>query len=212
MNQISFGKYKSYDDLCLICVKKTIGSPAAKTATVAVEGGDGVLDYTEYFGDVKYDNRTLSFEFESIVPQPQFPELYSAILDALNGKKAKIVLDEDAEFYYVGRINVSEFSNNKGIGSVSIDCDCEPYKYKHNKTVVSESIDGSATIALENMRKRTVPTITSDAAMTFEIGGRTVQHNAGTFVIPTLELDEGINTVTVTGTGNVTFIYQEGRL
>ena len=82
MNQIKFGTYKSYDDLYLICTKKTIGSPTVKESTVEVEGGDGVLDYTEYFGDVKYNNRQLKFEFESLVPQSQFPELYSAVLDA----------------------------------------------------------------------------------------------------------------------------------
>ena len=136
MNQIKFGTYKSYDNLNLICTKKTIGSPAVKTAIVEIEGGDGVLDYTEYFGDVKYNNRQLNFEFESIVPQSQFPELYSAILDALHGKKVQIVLDEDPDFYYVGRLEVSDFANERGIGSIKIDCDCEPYKYKKNKTIV----------------------------------------------------------------------------
>ena len=212
MNQIKFGTYKSYDNLNLICTKKTIGSPAAKTTIVEIEGGDGVLDYTEYFGDVKYNNRQLNFEFESIVPQSQFPELYSAILDALHGKKVQIVLDEDPDFYYVGRLEVSDFANERGIGSIKIDCDCEPYKYKKNKTVVSQAVSGSTTITLPNLRKRVVPTITSDAIMTFVFGKKTIQHSAGTFIIPTLELVEGTNTVTVTGTGNVTFTYQEGRL
>ena len=107
MNQITFGNYKSYDDLFLICTGKTIGSPAAKTATVDIEGGDGVLDYTEYFGDVKYKNRKLKFDFESIVPQAQFPELYSAILNALNGQKMKIVLDEDAKIALNERLQIA---------------------------------------------------------------------------------------------------------
>lgn len=212
MNQIKFGTYKSYDDLYLICTKKTIGSPTVKESTVEVEGGDGVLDYTEYFGDVKYSSRQLRFEFESLVPQSQFPELYSAVLDALHGKKVQIVLDEDSDFYYVGRLSVSDFTNNRGIGSIKIDCDCDPYKYKKNATTVSKAVSGSLEITLPNLRKRVVPTITSSATMTFAFGGRTIQHNAGTFIIPTLELVKGNNTVTVTGTGNVSFTYQEGRL
>lgn len=212
MNQIKFGTYKSYDDLYLICTKKTIGSPTVKESTVEVEGGDGVLDYTEYFGDVKYNNRQLKFEFESLVPQSQFPELYSAVLDALHGKKVQIVLDEDSDFYYVGRLSVSDFTNNRGIGSIKVDCDCDPYKYKKNATTVSKAVSGSLEITLPNLRKRVVPTITSSATMTFAFGDRTIQHNAGTFIIPTLELVKGNNTVTVTGTGNVLFTYQEGRL
>lgn len=212
MNQITFGNYKSYDDLFMICTKKTIGSPTVKKSTVDIEGGDGQLDYTEYFGDVKYSNRQLYFEFESIVPQSQFPDLYSAILDTLHGKKVKIVLDEDADYYYMGRLEISDFSNYKGIGSIKIDCDCEPYKYKKNETVVAKAVSGSATITLANMRKRAVPTITSTATMTYEFGGRSIQQNAGTFIIPAFELVEGNNTIKVTGTGNVTFTYQEGRL
>lgn len=212
MNQIKFGTYTSYDDLYLICTRKSIGSPAAKTATVDIEGGDGVLDYTEYFGDIKFKNRKLSFDFETIVPQEQFPELYSRILNALNGQKVQIVLDEDADFYYIGRLSISDFTNDKGIGSIKIDCDCDPYKYKKNATVVSQAVSGSASIILANMRKRVVPTITSNATMTYTFGTRSIQHSAGTFVIPTLELLEGNNTVAVTGTGNVSFTYQEGGL
>ena len=212
MNQIKFATYKSYDDLYLICTKKTIGSPTAKIATVDVDGGDGVLDYTEYFGETKFNNRQLYFEFETIVPQSQFPTLYSNILNALNGQKVKIVLDEDPNFYYMGRLAVSDFENSRGVGSITIDCDCEPYKYKKNKTTVTQAVSGSKTITLSNLRKRAVPTITTDATMTFVFGNYSVQHNAGTFTIPALELVAGDNTVTVTGTGNVTFKYQEGGL
>ena len=48
--------------------------------------------------------------------------------------------------------------------------------------------------------------------MTFSFGGITKAVNAGTFSIPELELKQGNNSVNVTGTGNVTFKYQEGRL
>lgn len=210
MKQITFGNYKSYDDLHLVLTSKTIGSPSVKTSVVDIQGSDGVLDYTDYFGEAKFNNMTHTFEFATIVPSRQFMMLFSAIKDAIHGKKMHIVLDDDPDYYYVGRISVSDFTNEKNIGSVSISCDCEPYKYKKNATVVTQAVSGSATITLQNMRKRTVPTITSNASMSFSFGGRTTTHSAGTFIIPTLELVEGNNTVTVTGTGNVSFTYQEG--
>lgn len=212
MKQITFGQYRSYDDLSLILLSKTIGSPEIKTYTVDVEGADGVLDYTEYFGEPKFNNLVHTFEFSTVVVQSQFLTLFSAIKDALHGQKVHIALDDDPDFYYIGRISVSDFTNEKSIGNVSITCDCEPYKYKADVTTVAKAVSGSATITLPNMRKRVVPTITSDASFTFAFGGHTVTHSAGTFMIPTLELVEGNNTVTVTGTGNVSFTYQEGRL
>lgn len=212
MKQITFGTYKSYDDLHLILTSKTIGSPSIKAYTVDVPGADGVLDYTEYFGETKFNNLVHSFDFSTVVPQNQFLDLFSAIKDALHGKKMHIILDDDANFYYIGRLTVSDFSNDKSIGIINISADCDPYKYKAEMTVVSQAVNGSATITLPNMKKRTVPTINADASFSYEFDGRTITHNAGTFIIPTLELVEGNNTVTVTGTGNVSFSYREGGL
>lgn len=210
MKQITFGTYKSYDDLYLILNDKTIGSPEPKKNQIEVEGGDGVIDLTEIFGRINYNNRTLAFNFSTLV-QP-FMAYYSAIQDALNGKRMKITLDEDSNFYYMGRITVGDFTNEKNIGKISIECDCDPYKYKKDVTVVSQVVDSSITITLNNLKKRVVPTITTNATMTFEYGGTTVTHNAGTFKLSTFELVEGENIVTIKGTGIVSFSYQEGRL
>lgn len=210
MKQITFGEHRSYNDLFLICKNKTIGSPEVKKHIVDVEGGDGVLDYTEYFGETKYGNRQLEFEFATHV-QP-YAEYYSQVQNLLHGKRMRIVLDDDPEYYYVGRLEVSEFSREKNIGAIMISCDCEPYKYKKNQTVVSRAVSRSATITLDNLRKRVVPEITTSAEMTIEFGGKSITHSAGTFTIPTLELAAGSNTVKVTGTGNIIFKYQEGGL
>ena len=57
-----------------------------------------------------------------------------------------------------------------------------------------------------------MPEITTTASMTIVFGGWSVSRSAGSFVIPELELIEGENTVTVTGTGAITFTWQEGDL
>ena len=210
MNSIQFGQYHAYNDLGLILKKKEIGSPEPKKMQIEVEGRDGVLDYTEYFGDIKYNNRVLKFDF--VMLQSPFLSAYSTINDALHGKVVRITLDEDSSYYYLGRLSVSPFTNDKNIGSISIECDCEPYKYKQNETTVTRAVSGSDTIILTNSRKRVVPLITTTASMTIGFNGNTYNVEAGTFTIPELELVEGSNTVTVTGTGNITFKYQEGRL
>ena len=210
MKQITFGTFKSYDDLHLILASKEIGSPKEKKNTISIEGADGELDLTEFFGSVKYDNRTLKFNFSSVAFP--FADHYSMVLNALHGQKVHIVLDDDPDWYYVGRLTVSPYTSDKNIGKIDIEADCEPYKYKKNETVVSKAVSGSSTIILPNSRKRVIPTIKTTASMQFTFGGRTTQVNAGTFLIPTFELVEGENEVTVTGTGTVTFTYREGGL
>lgn len=212
MKGITFGTLHSYNDLKLILTKKEIGSPAVKERKIEIEGADGDLDLTEFFGEPKYENVTHKFEFSTIVPQAQFLSLFSTVKNALHGKKMRIILDGDPLFYYMGRVKVSSFTNEKNIGMISMECDCEPYKYKMEKTVVSVAVDGTQAISLTNGRKRAVPEITTTASMTIAFDDWTVSHSAGTFIIPELELTEGENVVTVTGTGTITFTWQEGDL
>jgi len=208
MKQITFDNYRSFDDLYLILTSKEIGSPKIKEYTVKIEGSDGVLDYTEFFGGTHYENLTHKFEFSTTV-QPAL-EYFSRLKDLLHGKKVRIALDDDPGFYYIGRLTISTLKNTNNIYKLSISCNCEPYKYKNNPTVVTKTISGSSDIILSNMRKRVVPTVTTSASMTFEWGGYSVTHSAGTFQIPEMELAEGNNTINVAGTGTVKFEYQEG--
>ena len=56
----------SYTDFGVILTEQNIGLPSPKTYNVSIEGMDGSLDLSECFGEMKYENRTLKFTFESI--------------------------------------------------------------------------------------------------------------------------------------------------
>lgn len=212
MKGITFGELHSYRDLNLLLNEKEIGAPHVKAKLIEIEGADGTIDLTDFFGVPKYGDVTHKFTFSTIVPRNDFLSQYSEVKNALHGKKLRIIIDDDPSFYYVGRCYVSSFTNEKNIGSISIECECEPYKYKIAKTVVTQAVDGTDIIVLTNSRKRAVPTITTTATMTIAFGDGIWTNNAGTFIIPELELTEGDNLVTVTGTGDITFTWQEGSL
>ena len=215
MKGIMFGNYHSWNDFQLILASKTIGTPSPKTETIEIPGGDGVLDLTEFFGETKYDNRNLSFEFSSMVNPSEFMTLFSTVQNALHGKKMTITLDDDPDWYYIGRISVSEWKADKNIGKLVVDCDCEPYKYQIRTTTVTKSISGTSTITLPNSRKRVVPTVkvTSSSGLTMTFGsGKVWNLSSGSYLLPELELVEGDNLVTVTGTGSITFTYTQGKL
>lgn len=211
MKGVKFGSLHSYTEWGLILSEKEIQAPKAKTMTVDIAGGDGVLDYTEYFGGVKYENRPMSFKFAkmNIVPD-EFLALFSVVQNALHGQKMKIVLDDDPDNYYFGRISVSEWKANKRVGEIVIDVDAEPYKY--SDVEVFQVVSGTQNIVLTGGRMPVVPEITTTAAMTIVFDGFTAAVNAGTFRIPELQLNEGQNTVTVTGEGSITFKYRQGSL
>lgn len=134
MKGIKFGSYHSYDDFGLILSSKEIGSPEPKIITVDVEGGDGVLDFTEFAGETKFKNRKLTFHFSKPQLLTDFMQVFSEVHNALHGKKLQIILDEEPGFYYIGRITVNEFKADANIGKITVECDCEPWKYKLNAT------------------------------------------------------------------------------
>ena len=215
MNGITFGSYHSYDDFHLILASKEIGAPTVKITKIDVAGADGSLDLTDFFGEPKYENVILKFQFSTIVPQSEFPATFSAVKNALHGKKMRVILDGDSQFYYVGRLTVSSFTSSKGIGNISIEADCEPYKYKLEKTVISRAVNGTDTIVLTNSRKRAVPEVLIEAESSLNIvsqDGNVWALGSGSYTLPELELAEGENTVTVTGTGTIAFTWQEAGL
>ena len=212
---ITFDNLHTYQDLHLILQSKEIGSPEVKRMEIDIEGADGSLDLTDFFGDVKYGNVTHRFDFATIVPQAQFLSLFSNVKNALHGKKMRVILDDDPLFYYIGRAFVSKFTNEKNIGFISIEVECEPYKYKLEKTIVSATVADSTIVRLTNLRKRAVPevTITTDSSIRIEYQGSNVWDlGSGSYTLPELELVEGENTVNVTGTGTVVFTWQEAGL
>ena len=212
MKGVRFGNYHSYDDFSLILSQKTIGAPSPKTETIDIPGGDGVLDLTEFFGETKYNNRNLSFEFSSIVPQSDFINQFSHIQAALHGQKMRIILDESPEWYYTGRISVSELKAEKSVGKLTIDCDCEPYKTKLSETVVTAAVNGPATVILTNSKKIVVPTIDITGEVQLTFGENFYTLAAGRYDLPAVQLANGENTILLDGAGTATFRYLERGL
>ena len=215
MKGVSFHGYHSYRDLHLLMTSKEIGAPEVKRHTIDIAGADGELDFTDYFGEPKYQNAQHRFTFESIQPRNDQLQQFTDIKNAIHGKKGRIILDDDPSFFYVGRCTVSKYTNEKNIGKITVECDCEPYKYKMTETVVTRAVNGVEDINLTNARKRAVPlvTIQTNTSMTLVYNVDNVWTlSAGSYMLPELELVEGDNAVTVTGTGTVTFRWREGEL
>lgn len=160
MKGVTFGAYHSYDDFSLILSSKEIAAPKTKTVKIDIEGADGAIDLTDFFGEPKYEDCTHKFQFSSIVPQSEFLTQYSTIKNAIHGKKLGITLDDDPSFFYVGRCYVSSFTNEKNIGKVSVECECEPYKYKVNRTGHIVSLCGKNFINLDDVTTKALGTWT----------------------------------------------------
>ena len=192
----------SYIDFGVILTEQNIGLPSPKTYTVNIEGMDGTLDLSECFGEMKYENRTLKFTFESIDKITDWQTKMIKISSFLHGQKMKITTWSDPDFYYVGRCRIDEFNSNSKLGKIVISCDCEPFKYKQNITTFN-LVEGLNTV--DNSRMTVYADLINEAEIT--INSKT--YNAGTH-LRTIKLTSGTNNLNSSGSATLTF--QEGEI
>ena len=215
MEGIYFGEIHSYNDLNLILAPFVPTPATPQTNILQVPGRDGYLDLTEANGEVKYNSRDFSFTFTiSQEDDLTFDERLSNVSNALNGKKCKITLDRDPDFYWLGRCIVNKHERNKNIGKIVVKATVEPYKLRQSPSVTSFVLTAEEqTIILENDRMAVVPLIecTDDGAV---VGfcDNVYTLSAGTNKILGIRFVEGSNVLTLSGTGTITFTWQEGAL
>ena len=213
VEHISFDNYDQ-EDWELFPVSVALPSPTPKLYTVDVPGSSKQLDFSESLnGQLQYQNRTVTMVLQCFAAEDDRPNMESECKNALHGRKRKIQLDADPDYYYWGRLSV-DWATEPAIDTVTITADCDPYKYKVNPTVREFDVSGSEglDIILQNDRMPTVPTVTTDAEITVEFGESTIVFASGTRKAPDLLLLEGANHMTLTGTGHIKFEYQEGAL
>lgn len=209
-NGVKFGDKHSINDWDLLMVSKSIPDAEPKIIDVDIAGSNGKLDLSEWTGEVLYNNRILTFNFDIYDSPSNWWTLKRQISNYLHGKKLKIILDQDNNYFYYGRCKVADFSNETTVAHITIECDCEPFIYKNE--ITKKTITGTGILTLSNARKRVMPIITSTESMQFTFEGKTFVVN-GTLQSPDIILKEGNNTIEViSGAGTFAVTYQEGEL
>ncbi|NLK94735.1 MAG: mtfA protein [Clostridiales bacterium] len=230
MQGITFGDKHSYNDWGLYLVEKNISLPSVKTNTIDIPGSDGVLDLTEIFGEVNYENRKGSFEFVYVKSIKNFFNTLSKITNYCHGKHMKIVLDSDKSFYYIGRVEVDQGKTDKSTGTIVINIDVNPYKYEINdsteewmwdsfnfnngiiRNYKNVEVKGRKVIIIPGRRKKVIPIFTSSEAMQIYYNGQYYELYPGKSQIIDILFSEGENIVTIIGTGIVSIEYRGGSL
>lgn len=219
---IKFDGIHSFHDLDLYLSKDGVQIPPAppKTNYIDLSGGHGSLDLTESHGEVKYGDRegckfTFTMNPAGDLSDSAFEAKKTEVSNALNGKLfKKITLDKDPYYYYTGRCTVSEYLSDKRHRRIVVTAKLQPYKQKQSKTVATYALTSEEqTVVLTNKKKSVVPEITcTDDNTKVVFGSGEFMLSAGTHKILDVCLTEGHNILKVSGSGTITFTYQEAEL
>ena len=212
---VYFDEIHSFYNLNLV-LSPFVPVPAIpKTNYIDLAGGDGSIDLTEVYGEVKFYDRDFTFAF-MVHPSDEmtFDEKVTQVSNALNGKKCKITLDRDEGYYWEGRCTVDSYLQDKNLKKIVVKATVKPYKLKQKKTVSIYALSSTEQVVnIKNGRKKVVPLITcTDDNTKISFGSFTTTLSSGTHEILDFQLKHGDNIFKVSGSGTIKFEYQEGDL
>lgn len=210
MRKLVYFDGTSNEDLGLVFLDGEIGDPEVRTMGVDVPYRDGILDLTDYYGNVRFKNRTITLEFV-VDPAVDREEAVEKAM-RLNGKRVKLEVPNRPGEYFMARLKVRKpkITNSPRL-DLTVTADAEPYCYEDITIIRSFSATGD--VVCPNKEMITSPTIVTDAAITAVFGTTTVTLAAGEHYVSAFRFTEGNNTITITPTSsaNVKILYTRGR-
>ena len=141
------GAFNSYTTYNMIPDgRPVIATPTPVTNYIEVPGAIGQLDMSEALtGYPLYGNREGSLSFivlNNYQGSDSWNKRYQHLCWHLHGKRLKMILEDDPEYYYEGRFTVDswETPNSNDFSKVEIGYNLDPYKYDVDAKVVAFTI------------------------------------------------------------------------
>lgn len=223
--------FSTHDDFGYL-IKSILLSPAVrKEEIVEVPGSDSYLDFSRALSnDINFQRRTLTITLNKARNQRIFFEEYAELQNCLAGQTMKIILSEDAGYFWKGVVKISEFNPYGGVTEIVIECDVEAYKYEITSSAedwlwdpfnfedgfINEGkdleISGEREVVLIGRRKQMCPKITCSEKMQVEFNGNVYDLSIGTQKVLNIVIRRGENRLKFKGNGVVTIDYRGGSL
>ena len=128
--------YNTWDSWRLIPYPRpSVAMPKVRTKYIDIPGMHGQMDISDILtGKPLYENRSGNWEFY-ISRRPfdsgvrwSWISTWRTIADAIHGKKGKVWLEDDQEFYYTGRFSLGEkFDSQKDYSKITIEYTLSPW-------------------------------------------------------------------------------------
>lgn len=220
IGKVFFDGKDTYTEYGLLLVSKTISLPEVRTNMIDVPGRDGLIDASDALtGEATYKNRTIKLELVGVptLNGKGWPAAISDFCNAAHGKRVKVAFSEDTAHYYSGRCSVGDVKPSKIKQTIPVTVDCDPRKYKNEKTTVTRADLGTAykQLTLPNESRPVIPTITVAQDTVLLWDGNTINASAGDHIFPAIRLAAGSNILkakVASGTGSITVTYQEASM
>lgn len=209
----------------------SVQPPALKSFFQDVPGGDGSIDLsTANSGRPTYERREITMNFKCEMPMNRWTTTMSEVLRNFHGKEGKIIFEDEPDYYYIGRMAVSDYERVVQTGAFVITANAEPYKYELSsslepwrwdsfnfKTGIIRSygslqVDGERELIIPGRERWVIPEIEVTGNLSLTFRGVTYQLKEGKNKLYDVVIKTGENRLIFTGSGTVSVNYRGGIL
>lgn len=133
---LSGNSRNTWTDWHLIPSSRPVVAQAGVSSTFTEIPGrkDGPIDNSKLLtGKLQYSNRSGSFEFLVDNDHEYWETIRSKIVEFLHGKRMRVILEDDPDYYYEGRVSLNEWRSESWNSRVTIAYMLGAYK-RHRTT------------------------------------------------------------------------------
>lgn len=195
---------------------RVLSAPKPQLDYQLIPGKHGSIDLSEALGDVYYDDRTIKIDMTHL--DGDWYADYESFVSDYHGKVAQIKFENDPDWYWYGRIVVSDYSAKSH--RMTVNAIVHPFKFAISETVITKEVTAATeqtahTVELTNGRMTVTPKVTVEGSTNgvhLKWGDMTAVVSNGSSYVTGLTLNKGTLNVLVWGSGTVTFTYRQGAL
>lgn len=148
-HSITFGDKNTWTDWHLVpSSRPVINPPKPKVQYVDIPGADGSIDITESLaGRPVFEDREGSLEFIVLNDfnvdnyNYNWIDVYTSIMQYLHGRRMKMILEDDPNYYYDGRFTVNSWKSDQNNSTITIDYRVSPYKYEVTNAITAADFE-----------------------------------------------------------------------
>lgn len=175
--------------------------PEPKTYLVDVPGSDGVIDLTEFAGDIAYQQRSQTFTLAAVGLTDRAAQvLQTSLARLVHGRRKAFALGQDPGWTYTGRFALGTPSHDSGttVWTWPLTVTADPYKTRDDSPLTwLINAAGGVTLTLPVGRRRVCPTIQVQRTTLVSHDGRTWTLQPGASRIRDLWLSLGDDELTI---------------
>lgn len=129
MIKVYINDHDMFEEFGLFMTDREIGAAEPNLYKQTVTGKNGDLDYTSFFGDITFKNRTIKITLSN-KSDIKTQELKYSLEMLLNGQEVKLIFSDDEDHYYKGRLTFESNDDDTKIYDLKIKLDAYPFKFK----------------------------------------------------------------------------------